>query len=304
MTRRALLSAWAAITLFLPAPAVGTPALLPPLLLPPVLAGPIHQRASVCDAYLSCKLTSTGQVTLTVTGWAAVRQVPAIASFRRQATTAGGLWSGRTLAVGVALLAKSRAVSVGAPLPCPAGALRMSDVASLPIDPEAGSLADKIPAELDRSRLRHVSSVPAGMTPAVLVACGSYSPPTVLHTRIFETARDFFKENQELLKVDVIGGFVSPVHAAYGKKGLAPMEDRLAMVKLALESSDWVSCDDWETRQNEWTRTRLSLDRMHIEVNKGNAGGKEVQVMLLCGADILDSMVTPGVWMESDLHGE
>ena len=64
MTRRALLSAWAAITLYLPAPAVGTPALLPPLLLPPVLAGPIHQRASVCDAYLSCKLTSTGQVTL------------------------------------------------------------------------------------------------------------------------------------------------------------------------------------------------------------------------------------------------
>ena len=42
----------------------------------------------------------------------------------------------------------------------------------------------------------------------------------------------------------------------------------------------------------------------YIEVNKGNAGGKEVQVMLLCGADILDSMVTPGVWMESDLHGE
>ena len=59
VTRRALLSAWAAITLFLPAPAVGTPALLPPL-----LAGPIHQRASVGDAYLSCKLTSTGQVTL------------------------------------------------------------------------------------------------------------------------------------------------------------------------------------------------------------------------------------------------
>ncbi|KAJ1481693.1 hypothetical protein T484DRAFT_2708378 [Baffinella frigidus] len=26
------------------------------------------------------------------------------------------------------------------------------------------------------------------------------------------------------------------------------------------------------------------------------------QVMLLCGADILDSMVTPGVWMESDLR--
>jgi len=59
------------------------------------------------------------------------------------------------------------------------------------------------------------------MTPAVLVACGSYSPPTVLHTRIFETARDFFFESKESLEIDLIGGFISPVHAAYGKKGLA-----------------------------------------------------------------------------------
>jgi hypothetical protein len=59
------------------------------------------------------------------------------------------------------------------------------------------------------------------MTPAVLVACGSYSPPTVLHTRIFETARDFFFESKDSLEIDLIGGFISPVHAAYGKKGLA-----------------------------------------------------------------------------------
>ena len=183
------------------------------------------------------------------------------------------------------------------------GWLRMSsDVASLPIDPTAGSLDSKVPAELDRSKLRDPATVPEGMTPAVLVACGSYSPPTVLHTRIFETARDFFVEAKDSLKVDIIGGFISPVHEAYGKKGLAPMPDRIEMVKYALDSSDWVSCDEWETKQNEWTRTRLSLDRMHIEVNRGNTSGKDIKVMLLCGADILDSMVTPGVWTESDLH--
>ena len=184
-----------------------------------------------------------------------------------------------------------------------AGLLRMSsDVASLPIDPTAGSLESKVPAELDRSKLRDVSTVPEGMSPAVLVACGSYSPPTVLHTRIFETARDFFVETKDSLKIDVIGGYICPVHEAYGKKGLAPMHDRIEMVKRSLESSDWVSCDEWETKQKEWTRTRLSLDRMHIEVNKGNTSGKDIRVMLLCGADILDSMVTPGVWTESDLH--
>jgi nicotinamide mononucleotide adenylyltransferase len=53
-----------------------------------------------------------------------------------------------------------------------------------------------------------------------------------MHTRIFETARDFFEESQEMLKIEVIGGFISPVHAAYGKKGLAPMPDRVEMVQI------------------------------------------------------------------------
>jgi nicotinamide mononucleotide adenylyltransferase len=57
-----------------------------------------------------------------------------------------------------------------------------------------------------------------------------------------------------------------------------------------------------KVKQREWTRTRLSLQRMHEELNKGNDSGREIKVMLLCGADILDSMVTPGVWMESDLR--
>jgi nicotinic acid mononucleotide adenylyltransferase len=64
-----------------------------------------------------------------------------------------------------------------------------------------------------------------------------------------------------MLKVQVVGGFICPVHPAYGKKGLAPAEDRIEMVKRALNTSDWISCEEWETKQNEWTRTRLSLDR-------------------------------------------
>lgn len=64
-------------------------------------------------------------------------------------------------------------------------------------------------------------------------------------------------------------------------------------MRRALNSSDWINTEDWEVKQNEWTRTRLSLDRMQAEVNKVS-GGRESTVMLLCGADILDSMVTPG----------
>ena len=104
-----------------------------------------------------------------------------------------------------------------------------------------------------------------------------------------------------MLQVEVVGGFVCPVHPAYGKKGLASAEDRVEMVRRSLASSDWINTEDWETKQNEWTRTRLSLDRMQAEIDK-LSHGKPSTVMLLCGADILDSMVTPGVWMESDLH--
>jgi len=32
--------------------------------------------------------------------------------------------------------------------------------------------------------------VPVGKIPVVLVSCGSFSPPTLLHTRIMEEARD------------------------------------------------------------------------------------------------------------------
>mmetsp|Transcript_55619 Transcript_55619/g.132055 ORF Transcript_55619/g.132055 Transcript_55619/m.132055 type:complete len:367 (+) Transcript_55619:124-1224(+) len=179
-------------------------------------------------------------------------------------------------------------------------ALRMAEVA-LPFNPNIGSLDGKIPVPLDRTRFADAASVPEGLTPVVLVSCGSFSPPTVMHTRIFETARDFFATYQDVYKIQVIGGYISPVNQAYGKKGLAPSDDRVEMAKRAVASSDWIACDEWEVKQNEWTRTRLSLDRMHIELNKNN-GGREIKVMLLCGADILDSMVTPGVWMESDLR--
>jgi len=178
----------------------------------------------------------------------------------------------------------------------------MAAKSSLPFDPESGSLESKLHFPIDTSKLQDISKVPEGKKPVVLLACGSYSPPTVMHMRIFETARDHFRSMSEYLNVEVVGGFVCPVHPAYGKKGLAPPEDRVEMVRRSLASSDWVSVEDWEVKQGEWTRTRLSLDRMQAEVNKVS-GGRETGVMLLCGADILDSMVTPGVWMEKDLRG-
>jgi nicotinamide mononucleotide adenylyltransferase len=60
-------------------------------------------------------------------------------------------------------------------------------------------------------------------TPLLLVACGSFSPITFLHLRMFVMADDYTKHNTEY---EVIGGYLSPVSDAYKKQGLAPGEHR------------------------------------------------------------------------------
>lgn len=60
-------------------------------------------------------------------------------------------------------------------------------------------------------------------TPLLLVACGSFSPITFLHLRMFVMADDYVKHNTQF---EVIGGYLSPVSDAYRKQGLAPAEHR------------------------------------------------------------------------------
>lgn len=56
-------------------------------------------------------------------------------------------------------------------------------------------------------------------TPLLLVACGSFSPITYLHLRMFEMAADYAKYNTDF---EVIGGYLSPVSDAYRKAGMKP----------------------------------------------------------------------------------
>lgn len=59
--------------------------------------------------------------------------------------------------------------------------------------------------------------------PLVLVACGSFSPITYLHLRMFEMAADYAKFQTNF---EVVGGYLSPVADAYKKAGLASSEHR------------------------------------------------------------------------------
>ncbi|KAJ2704352.1 Nicotinamide/nicotinic acid mononucleotide adenylyltransferase 1 [Coemansia sp. IMI 203386] len=144
-------------------------------------------------------------------------------------------------------------------------------------------------------------------TPLVLVACGSYSPVTYLHLRMFEMAADYFTSHS---KYELIGGYFSPVSDYYQKEGLAPAHHRVKMCELATEtSSTWLMVDSWEALQPSYQRTAVVLDHFDDELN-GNLGGmllpdgsrRKIQILLLAGGDLIESMGRKDVWASEDLH--
>lgn len=145
-------------------------------------------------------------------------------------------------------------------------------------------------------------------TPLIIVACGSFSPPTYLHLRIFEMAKDQIIESG---KYELLAGYYSPVSDYYKKEGLAKATHRVRMCELAVEkTSTWLMVDAWESLQDEYQRTAVVLDHFHEEINGPNNGGvllsdgsrKNVKIMLLAGGDLIQSMGEPGVWATADLH--
>ncbi len=69
--------------------------------------------------------------------------------------------------------------------------------------------------------------------PIVLVACGSFSPVTYLHLRMFEMAKDYVRQNTDF---EIVGGYLSPVSDQYKKPGLLAATHRCVIDKLSLGS--------------------------------------------------------------------
>ncbi|GAA6040879.1 hypothetical protein JCM8097_003164 [Rhodosporidiobolus ruineniae] len=156
----------------------------------------------------------------------------------------------------------------------------------------------------------------ANKTPLVLVACGSYSPVTFLHLRLFEMAKDDAHFNTDF---QVIGGYLSPVNDRYAKLGLASATHRVKMCQDAVDdTNDWLMVDPWEARQPRYLPTAQVLDHFDHELNKVRGGAdvvirdsqtgqtriekRKVRIMLLAGSDLILTMSEPGVWAEKDLH--
>lgn len=143
--------------------------------------------------------------------------------------------------------------------------------------------------------------------PLVLVSCGSFSPPTNLHLRMFEEAADYCEFETDY---EVIGGFFSPVGDAYKKAGLASAQHRINMTRIAVEdSSTWIGVDPWEPLHKEYLPTVKVLDHFAHELNDAMGGitgpdgkTKTIHVALLAGADLIQTMSTPGLWAQEDLN--
>ncbi|KAK4155715.1 hypothetical protein C8A00DRAFT_13299 [Chaetomidium leptoderma] len=150
-----------------------------------------------------------------------------------------------------------------------------------------------------------------GKTPLVLVACGSFSPITFLHLRMFEMAGDFVRFNTEF---EVCAGYLSPVSDAYKKVGLAPGFHRVNMCSQAIEQSSWLMVDPYETvncdenGQPQYVPTAKVLRHFDHEINtvlggiEGTDGQmRKARIALLAGADLVMSMGEPGLWAPKDL---
>ncbi|XP_028266531.1 nicotinamide/nicotinic acid mononucleotide adenylyltransferase 1 [Parambassis ranga] len=158
----------------------------------------------------------------------------------------------------------------------------------------------------------------------VLLACGSFNPITNMHLRMFELARDHLEDTGQYR---VVKGIISPVGDGYKKKGLIEACHRLEMARLATENSDWITVDSWESLQPEWVET-AKVARHHyedllaaeqnddevdtvkyakkrrIEENESSAHhsrGDGIHLMLLCGADVLESFGIPNLWKQEDI---
>jgi len=144
-------------------------------------------------------------------------------------------------------------------------------------------------------------------TPLVLVSCGSFSPPTNLHLRMFEQAADYCEFQTDF---EVVGGFFRPVGDAYKKAGLVSAQHRITMCNLAVKhSSNWIGVDPWEPLHKEYLPTVKVLDHFDYYLNEVLGGietytreKKKIHVALLAGADLIQTMSTPNLWAQEDLE--
>ncbi|PQQ04943.1 nicotinamide/nicotinic acid mononucleotide adenylyltransferase [Prunus yedoensis var. nudiflora] len=153
-----------------------------------------------------------------------------------------------------------------------------------------------IPLPLSKLALHLVNHDDKDKKYVVLVATGSFNPPTYMHLRMLELARDALSSEGFC----VIGGYMSPVNDAYYKRGLISAEHRVQLCHLACQSSEFIMVDPWEARQSSFQRTLTILSRVKGSLSEA---GLIPVCMLVCGSDLLHSFGIPGIWIAEQVRG-
>ncbi|KAM3222983.1 nicotinamide/nicotinic acid mononucleotide adenylyltransferase isoform X2 [Capsicum annuum] len=128
-------------------------------------------------------------------------------------------------------------------------------------------------------------------TYVVLVSTGSFNPPTYMHLRCFELARDALTSEGFC----VIGGYMLPVNDAYKKKSLISAEHRVAMCQLACKSSELVMTDPWEKNiqvVDEVVPNGISSTRLRDCISKG------LSVKYLTADEVIDYIKQHNLYKE------
>ena len=158
----------------------------------------------------------------------------------------------------------------------------------------------------------------------ILISCGSFNPPTIMHLRLFELAKDHLQG----CGWNVLGGMISPTHDNYKRKKPSlkvSSNHRVKMVELALESYDFVRCSKWESEQDDWPRAGEILEEHLKQINQVldkskntsefphlpdslvglNSDKKKepsvVKLFMIGGGDFLESFSVPNLWKDEDI---
>ncbi|KAL0324699.1 UNVERIFIED_CONTAM: Nicotinamide/nicotinic acid mononucleotide adenylyltransferase [Sesamum calycinum] len=114
------------------------------------------------------------------------------------------------------------------------------------------------------------SSESKGKLYVVLLSPGSFNPPSYMHLRCFELARDAVNSQG----LSVIGGYMSPVNDSYKKKA----------------------------SQSTYQCTLTVLSRVKtLLCESGVVTNESLKVMLVCGSDLLESFSIPGFWIREQV---
>ena len=159
---------------------------------------------------------------------------------------------------------------------------------------KSSDLHDDIPTH----KLRKFTSIQLDQTPVILLACGSFNPPHHVHLKMFDCAKEALESTKEY---SVLGGYMSPVSDAYGKKGLISAKHRIEMCELATQASDYIMVDKWEAGRPSWTPTLDVLKSLENRLCK-QLDIQQLKIMILCGSDLVESFQVPNLWSDEDLQ--